>query len=567
MPNLGLQDTSPPVAGTVYRVGFAARGMPDTSIHASSATRFEAPGEFSVLYWAVDDAGNRGSITRVFVVDAAPAAATAGSGLGAGGLSAIGAAVAAVVLFFVVGLIVSRRRAAATKTAAGGPTPPSPEAWFHGEIDRQVADTRLLAAGVTGAFLVRSKRSETEPASFVLSVLAATGRPTHYTVTVPTDGSAAAVFQGVAADATWGSCLADVIATLEVHQPGFPVKTPLAAPAPIPSNARALARLFEPPAGTARPSVAAVYAEMTGSPGRFPLSTAFRLVPNGLFYRLFQPVARVADGVVLYELTDAGDQSQSRPVRRGRIADESLAWTEVYVRVEPGRLPALLGVAPDVEHGSADGGLGYRFGGGAGQPAVYNPMFGAAGEACGDDSCMAASGSVIYDSRGSTAGDAESYDGSPAQPQCGETYATVNKGASRKGKQQQQQSQQPQHGQQQRALVQRYAIPTTGGGIVYSAVDHGDIGAPAPAVESEVMYSSVAVAAPGTSGRAAAPPIFQPTSDVVYTTVKSTPAAPRAGGRDRPERAVYGESRPFARVSDDGRHLRLEEPMYMESST
>ena len=325
--------------GVVYREVFEYR----------NETRFAQTGSFNVTYFVIDSNNNTGTGTRMFSVVDALSASAPDDGLGAGGI--VGILILVILLLALVPIAkVYRDRNASRKSATETPTPltmfvspaynggdvwpPSPEDWFHGDIDRTIAEDRLRGVSdQTGVFLVRTRNSTSSSASYALS-LVVDERFIHYAISIPEDGHAPLLIQNTPTPPEWGTCLHDIIETLGTAQPGCVVPVGLTTPVPVPSNAADLASLYHPSRGTAAAPLE-VYRTVTGSPTQYDLSSAFKLSSSGMYYRIFVPPDRVPASVLMYTLVSGGFQPITRP--------EVTKTTKVYVRVDPEQLPALVG--------------------------------------------------------------------------------------------------------------------------------------------------------------------------------------------------------------------------------
>jgi hypothetical protein len=430
--------------GTVYRQNF----------DYWNETRFRVLGEFNVTYFVVDTNGNTGTANRTFSVSSAIEASEATDGIGGGGIAGIVIVVLLMVVLVPVAVVaMQRRKLQQSKSGVTGPSngmtefkspvfaeaaamPPPPESWFHGDIDRTLAEERLRGAAdsVDGVYLVRTRNSNSHSASYALSMLI-DGRIIHYALSIPQDGQAPLLIQNVPTLHEWGTCLHDIIATLYHVQQGCTVTSGLRTPVPIPSSARDIASMYGPS------TASEVYRKITLSPSLYTLSTAFEIERDGIFYRIFVPPDRVPVEVMLYT-------AKRSAAKEFEIVDRAAVdpWTPVYVRVTPEQLRGLVGAtASDDDYDSFD-------------PTKFAPS--AVG---GNRSRMAAPGEVIYDSNGQVASD-------QPLPPSGAMYTTVSKGTA-------------------------FAIPQADDD---HSVSFGNVATPAD--EGGVMYSSIVVTQPRSAG-------------------------------------------------------------------
>jgi len=288
-----------------YRTGFLT--------HLQNA--FNESGTFIITYEVEDNQGNTGRASRNISILAAAASSGATDGSGA----IVASVVVVIILVVVVAAVLLKRRrdqegralrsAKGSAKNAGGAVslthfvspafnaaaarPPPREMWYHGHINRNEAEDRIMAMNIKdGVFLLRSRGKGDGEYAISLRV---GGRIVHYTVTVPLDRSSALVIQGKPTPPTFGSCISDIIAHLREKQPGFPVATGLRVAASIPTpNRTKLVQMVQ------RRGTETAYNIMTADPTNHSVSSGFVLDHSGLYYPIFVAPAWVHAGIPLY---------------------------------------------------------------------------------------------------------------------------------------------------------------------------------------------------------------------------------------------------------------------------
>ena len=537
---------------TVYRQNFDFR----------NETRFRETGEFNVTYFVVDANGNTGTANRTFLVSSAIEASAASAGIGGGGIAGIVIVILLmVVLVPAVVVAMQRRKLALRKSAIAGPSngmtefmspvfteaaamPPPPELWFHGDIDRTLAEERLRSAddSIDGVYLVRTRNSNSHSASYALSMLVE-GRIIHYALSIPEDGRAPLLIQNVPTSHEWGTCLHDIIGTLRHPQQGCTITSGLQTPVPIPSNARDIASMYGPST-----TATEVYRKITVSPSLYTISTAFEVVRDGVFYRIFVPPDRVPLTVMVYT-TKRGSTKEFEIIDRAAVN----AWTPVYVRVAPEQLPGLVGASmPEEAYDSFDppklapSAGGAASGGGqavSGQPPHSGAMYTAVSRgtafaiphvddspASGDFSGFAdfdesGDGDVVYSAVDHSGGAAGL--GGPSNESSDVLYSAVDhRGAAGVGGPSTESSDVLYSAVDHRGGAARgVALANESSDVLYSAVDHGGGAAGSGATpnesSSDVLYSAVDHASTAVGGA-----ILAESGDVVYSAVAHDSAAP-----------------------------------------
>ena len=340
----------------------------DNNTGGQPSKGFPQEGTFTIEYAVVDSNGNLGSANRTIRVVAQFTDAAAIVEDPKKSQAVVGAVVCILVLALVAGIVVYQRRESQhkprtskrgrrgradngfiamnplrplnrTRAALPGTRTVPPERWYHGLIDRKTAEERLKGPeNTSGAFLVRAKA---EVGEFVLSLLLKplTGsKVMHYTITIAADRSAPILVSRKAWGFTGERGLSDTIGHMYDHTGNGLIAKRLTKAVPAPHNTELLLKeakeynLQQSVAQETQPINDRIYAMVTEESDKYAISSGYTGAVSGLYYRVFKPLASLADVQVYTRHSEDG----------GATIDP----TDQFELVDPSTLGSIAGNTP-----------------------------------------------------------------------------------------------------------------------------------------------------------------------------------------------------------------------------